>query len=161
MKIKLFSYCLLTGLLLGSCNDKVFQPTENGVIVRIQQKNENQPQLVRLQVVGEKLIHVSATPLGKFSKEKSLIAIPPEEQVPFTVLQSGDTISVSTQEVKASVLSSTGEVWFTDKNGKLILQENKGGGKHFIPIEIEGRKGYTIRQVFESPDNEAFYFPIV
>lgn len=157
MKIKLFSYCLLTGLLLGSCNDKVFQPTENGVIVRIQQKNENQPQLVRLQVVGEKLIHVSATPLGKFSKEKSLIAIPPEEQVPFTVLQSGDTISVSTQEVKASVLSSTGEVWFTDKNGKLILQENKGGGKHFIPIEIEGRKGYTIRQVFESPDNEAFY----
>lgn len=157
MKIKLFSYCLLTGLLLGSCNDKVFQPTENGVIVRIQQKNENQPQLVRLQVVGEKLIHVSATPLGKFSKEKSLIAIPPEEQVPFTVLQSGDTISVSTQEVKASVLSSTGEVWFTDKNGKLILQENKGGGKHFMPIEIEGRKGYTIRQVFESPDNEAFY----
>lgn len=157
MKIKLFSYCLLTGLLLGSCNDKVFQPTENGVIVRIQQKNENQPQLVRLQVVGEKLIHVSATPLGKFSKEKSLIAIPPEEQVPFTVLQSGDTISVSTQEVKASVLSSTGEVWFTDKNGKLILQENKGGGKHFTPIEIEGRKGYTIRQVFESPDNEAFY----
>lgn len=157
MKIKLFSYCLLTGLLLGSCNNKVFQPTENGVIVRIQQKNENQPQLVRLQVVGEKLIHVSATPLGKFSKEKSLIAIPPEEQVPFTVLQSGDTISVSTQEVKASVLSSTGEVWFTDKNGKLILQENKGGGKHFIPIEIEGRKGYTIRQVFESPDNEAFY----
>ena len=157
MKIKLFSYCLLTGLLLGSCNDKVFQPTENGVIVRIQQKNENQPQLVRLQVVGEKLIHVSATPLGKFSKEKSLIAIPPEEQVPFTVLQSGDTISVSTQEVKASVLSSTGEVWFTDKNGKLILQENKGGGKHFTPIGIEGRKGYTIRQVFESPDNEAFY----
>lgn len=157
MKIKLFSYCLLTGLLLDSCNDKVFQPTENGVIVRIQQKNENQPQLVRLQVVGEKLIHVSATPLGKFSKEKSLIAIPPEEQVPFTVLQSGDTISVSTQEVKASVLSSTGEVWFTDKNGKLILQENKGGGKHFTPIGIEGRKGYTIRQVFESPDNEAFY----
>lgn len=157
MKIKLFSYCLLTGLLLGSCNDKVFQPTENGVIVRIQQKNENQPQLVRLQVVGEKLIHVSATPLGEFSKEKSLIAIPPEEQVPFTVLQSGDTISVSTQEVKASVLSSTGEVWFTDKNGKLILQENKGGGKHFTPIGIEGRKGYTIRQVFESPDNEAFY----
>lgn len=157
MKIKLFSYCLLTGLLLGSCNNKVFQPTENGVIVRIQQKDENQPQLVRLQVVGEKLIHVSATPLEKFSNEKSLIVIPPEEQVPFTVLQSGDTISVSTQEVKASVLSSTGEVWFNDKNGNLVLQENKGGGKHFTPIEIAGRKGYTIRQVFESPDDEAFY----
>ena len=50
---------------------------------------------------------------------------------PFTVSQQGDTITVSTKEVKAFVLSSTGEVWFTDENGKMILQENKGGGKTF------------------------------
>ena len=39
----------------------------------------------------------------------------------------------------------------------MILQENKGGGKTFTPIEVEGTKGYTIRQVFKSPDDEAFY----
>lgn len=38
-------------------------------------------------------------------------------------MQNGDTITVSTEEVKASVLASTGEVWFADKDGKLILQE--------------------------------------
>ena len=38
----------------------------------------------------------------------------------------------------------------------MILQENKGGGKTFTPIEVEGTKGYSIRQVFESPDDEAF-----
>jgi len=32
-----------------------------------------------------------------------------------------------------------------------------GGGKSFIPIEVEGTKGYTLRQVFESLDDEAFY----
>lgn len=72
-------------------------------------------------------------------------------------MQNGDTIIVSTEEVKASVLASTGEVWFTDRNGELILQENKGGGKKFTPIEVEGTKGYTICQVFESPEDEAFY----
>ena len=72
-------------------------------------------------------------------------------------MQNGDTITVSTEEVKASVLASTGEVWFTDKNGELILQENKGGGKTFTPIEVEGTKGYTVCQVFESPEDEAFY----
>ena len=36
----------------------------------------------------------------------------------------------------------------------MILQENKGGGKTFTPIEVEGTKGYTIRQVFKSPDDE-------
>ena len=72
-------------------------------------------------------------------------------------MQNGDTITVSTEEVKASVLASTGEVWFADKDGKLILQENKGGGKTFTPIEVEGTKGYTVCQVFESPEDEAFY----
>ena len=72
-------------------------------------------------------------------------------------MQNGDTITVSTKEVKASVLASTGEVWFADKDGKLILQENKGGGKTFTPIEVEGTKGYTVCQVFESPEDEAFY----
>lgn len=157
MNMKNISYCLLAGLLFGACSGNVYEQTDNGVIVKVQQKGEQTPRLVRFQVMGDKLIHVSATPEGKFADSKSLIVVPQEKQTPFTVSQSGDTITVSTKEVKAYVLSSTGEVWFTDENGKLILQENKGGGKTFTPIEVEGTKGYSIRQVFESPDDEAFY----
>ena len=83
--------------------------------------------------------------------------IPQKEQTPFGVEQKGDTVTVVTSELRASVLASTGEVWFTDEEGNMILQENKGGGKTFTPIEVEGTKGYTIRQVFKSPDDEAFY----
>ena len=155
--MKNISYCLLAGLIFGSCSGKVYEQTDNGVIVKVQQKGGQDTRLVRFQVMGDKLIHVSATPESKFTDSKSLVVVPQEKQTPFTVSQQGDTITVSTKEVKAFVLSSTGEVWFTDENGKMILQENKGGGKTFTPIEVEGTKGYSIRQVFESPDDEAFY----
>lgn len=30
-------------------------------------------------------------------------------------------------------------------------------GRSFKPIEVQGTKAYTVRQVFQSPDDEAFY----
>ncbi len=156
MDMKNISYYLLACLLLGSCS-KIYEETDNGVIIKVQQKNDTDVQLVRLQVMGDKLVHVSATPESKFADAQSLVVIPQKEQTPFGVEQKGDTVTVVTSELRASVLASTGEVWFTDEEGNMILQENKGGGKTFTPIEVEGTKGYTIRQVFKSPDDEAFY----
>ena len=123
----------------------------------MQNPGNDNAKLIRLQVMGDKLIHVSATPEKKFSDDKSLIVIPQKEKTSFDVANNGDTVSISTNDINAYVLASTGELWFTDKNGKVILQENKGVGKTFTPIEIEGTKGYSIRQVFESPESEAFY----
>lgn len=157
MNMKNIPYCLLAGLFLVACSDKVYEQTDQGVIVHVTPQGEHAARLVRLQVMGDKLIHVSATPESSFADPKSLVVLPPAEQTPFSVEQRGDTVSVLTQALKASVLASTGEVWFTDEEGRLILQENKGGGKKFTPITVEGTHGYTIRQVFESPADEAFY----
>ena len=156
MNMKNISSCLLAGLLLGSCSG-VCEQTDNGVIVKVQQEGNTGVRLVRLEVMGDKLIHVSATPEGKFAESQSLVVVPQKERVPFNVIQQGDTVTVVTDDVRASVLASTGEVWFADEDGNMILRENKGGGKTFAPIEVEGTKGYTVRQVFESPDDEAFY----
>ena len=149
-------YCLLAvGMSFGCSN--VYEETDYGVIVKVKPKDETNAHLVRIEVMGDKLFHVSATKENKFADSKSLIIVPQTKKIPFTVKQQGDTVIVSTGKINASVLSSTGEVWFTNKKGEIILQENKGGGKTFIPIEIEGTKGYSIRQVFESPKDEAFY----
>lgn len=59
--MKNISYYLLACLLLGSCS-KIYEETDNGVIIKVQQKNDTDVQLVRLQVMGDKLVHVSATP---------------------------------------------------------------------------------------------------
>ena len=154
MKTKLF---LLSALLvLGACAD-VYKVTENGVSVKVQQPSEDGPTLVRLEVLGEKIIHMSATPERKFADPESLVIIPAKEKTGFAVEQNEDTITVSTSEIKANVLASTGEVWFTDMDGKVLLREDEGGGKSFSPIEVEGTRGYSFRQVFESPEDEAFY----
>ena len=148
---------LMSGLLLSSCSGSYFKTDGSGVTVKVQNVIDGGPRIVRLEVMGEKLIHVSATPERKFADQESLVIIPPAERTPFTVEQAGDTVSVATSAVKAYVLASTGEVWFTDPEGNVILEEQKGGGKCFEPIEVEGTHGYTFRQVFESPEDEAFY----
>ena len=96
MKTKLF---LLSALLvLGSCAD-VCKENENGVTVKVQQPSEDGPKLVRLEVIGEKLIHVSATPDRKFADPESLVIIPAKEKTGFAVEQNGDTVVVSTSEI--------------------------------------------------------------
>ena len=61
MNMKNIFYCLLPGLLLGACSNKVYEKTGDSVIVKVQHKETGGPRLVRLQVMGDKLIHVSAT----------------------------------------------------------------------------------------------------
>ena len=143
-------------LALNACSG-VFKQDGNSVTVKVQNPAENGPVLVRLEVMGEKIIHVSATPDKKFADPQSLIILPVQEQTPYTVAQNGDTVTVATASVAANVLASTGEVWFTDENGDMILREEAGGGKSFEPIEVEGTHGYSFRQVFDSPEDEAFY----
>ena len=61
MNMKNIFYCLLPGLLFGACSNKVYEETGDSVIVKVQQKEIGGPRLVRLQVMGDKLIRVSAT----------------------------------------------------------------------------------------------------
>ena len=110
-----------------------------------------------LQVINEKIIRVSATPEKNFSTEKSLMIVPQDKKADFIVEEKDNLIALHTDSLQVTVDKTTGEVVFMNKNGEIILQENAGGGKSFSPIEVEGTKGYTVRQVFESPDDEAFY----
>ena len=55
----------------------------------------------------------------------------------------------------AIVSKATGEVRFTDASGNLILAEDER--QEFPAYRSAGTKAYTVRQVFQSPDDEAFY----
>ncbi|MDL2291786.1 DUF5110 domain-containing protein, partial [Bacteroides sp. OttesenSCG-928-F21] len=131
---------------------------QDGIVVTLQQEKPTDVKRVRLQVINDKIVHVSATPEKHFSTEKSLIIVPQtEKQTPFTVEEKDSAFVLKTAALQATVHKHTGEVVFADLNGNSLLRENEGGGKTFTPVTVEGTKGYTTRQVFESPDNEAFY----
>ena len=100
MNMKSMYYCLFAGLLLGACSDNVYEMTDNGVIVKVQNPGNDNAKLIRLQVMGDKLIHVSATPEKRFSDDKSLIVIPQKEKTSFDVANNGDTVSISTTKTE-------------------------------------------------------------
>lgn len=133
-----------------------FQKTADGIIVYPQQKGT--VQMVQLKVVNNKIIQVKATPESQFSTEKSLIAAKPYDTVAkWSVDETTDSVFVRTTELKAAVSKKTGEISFADKTGKRLLRESRGDARQFTPIVVEGTKGYTMSQKFESPADEAFY----
>ncbi|HUV01363.1 MAG TPA: TIM-barrel domain-containing protein [Bacteroidales bacterium] len=145
-------------LLFISCSQTTWEKTDNGVVVRLNSKNTGVPKLMKLEVITDEIIHVIAAPVNKLSDEKSLCVIDGSSTFPdFAVRQVIDTLILSTSGLKAKVLLASGQILFCDENDRIILKERHGGGKSFAPVSVEGMNGFSTGQIFESPDNEAFY----
>lgn len=140
---------------LISCSPS-WEKTTDGIVVKLDSKDSQATKAVRLQVITPEIIRVTATPKA-FSTEESLVVQKLPQVSDWTVREEGDQIVLETASLKAYVSSVSGEVQFTDKEGNIILKENKGGGKSFKAITVDGTSGYEIGQVFESPADEAFY----
>lgn len=131
------------------------QQTSRGIIVS--PSGGKNYSTVRIEVMGDKLIHVSATPDNKFSDTGSLVVLPSLPKVPFTVSEKNDSVMVKTSKVITAVSLKTGAVRFKDLNDMTILSEDPAG-RSFSPIEVEGTKGYSVMQKFlPAGKDEAYY----
>ncbi len=147
----------LVASLVG-CNSLPFQKTPDSIIVTLKHTPDNAVKTIRLQVINNNIIHVTASPIQKLDVDQSLIAnFKQTQKTGWKVNKEGDNLVLQTATMKAFVSLITGEVYFADLKGKMILQELQGGGKYFRPINIDGDKGYNMRQIFESPSDEAIY----
>ena len=152
--IVLFSFLVSLTVYSGT----TYRKNVDGIQISLNQKSTAAVKIIRLQVITDDIIRVSATPAGQLPPTNSLITTyATTQQKGWTATQSGEYVILKTATTKAIVSTKTGEIKFTDLSGKTILQEQKNGGKTFIPITVEGKSGYTFRQVFESPADEAFY----
>lgn len=156
-KICLIVVATFVVFTLSSCKSS-YEKINDGVIVSVQSTGTNSTKKVKLQVVTDDIIHVQATPKDDFSNKKSLItAFDKTKTDGWDVIEQDGNIILKTSTTVATVSLTTGEVTFSDINGNPILTENKGGGKTYQNIEVEGKKAYTLQQIFESPADEAFY----
>ena len=147
-------------LLLGLAVLMMLQGCQSGYSVKGNQvviPVEGDAAQVRLQVLGEKIIRVSATPDRKFHDRKSLVVLPIKEKTPFQVTSEDGQVKVSTSALTAIVDQATGMLSFLDADGRELLSSVNGGKMSFTPIEVEGKKAYSTRVVFDSPADEAFY----
>lgn len=145
----------LIPLIMAACSQQVYETTSTGIVVHLDK--DAQAKTVKLDVVTDQIVRVRASADGNFSKAKSL-AVPDTlaYQAKFEVEKTNGTVKLKTAKLTVAVDTQTGEVVFSDANGQPILSENKGGGKWFQKSEQE-QGVYQMRQVFQSPSDEAFY----
>ena len=148
---------LVAAMLFAACSAPQYQLTGDGIIVNLGQKDKSETNKIRVQVITDEIIRVSATPDKNFTKDSSLIIVPGIQTVPFEVEDAGDSIMLKTARLAVAVSKFDGGIKFKQPNGGVILAEKPGGGRTFSPVMVEGTKGFAVRQLFESPDDEAFY----
>jgi alpha-D-xyloside xylohydrolase len=157
MKHSLFGV-IFSVLLFAGCRSWLYDQRSDGIVVTLPARESNAARAIRLQVINDDIIRVSITPDKHFPETKSLMAVYEQTQTGgWSVQKQNDRIALQTATVTATVSLVTGKVSFSDNDGNLLLAENKGGGTSFSPIEVDGQKAYSLQQIFESPDDEAFY----
>jgi len=152
-----FALPLLLALFCG-CNNTLYRKTDDGIRISLTQSRNTDTKSIRLQVITDDIIRVSASPDRLLQDPKSLItAYENTKKEGWNAVQNGDKIQLTTAHLKVTVSMRTGEICFADSTGKVLLKEKIGGGKKFSPITIDGTTAWTFRQEFESPADEAFY----
>ncbi|MCD7710824.1 MAG: DUF5110 domain-containing protein [Porphyromonadaceae bacterium] len=137
---------------------KSYKRTSDGLLLTLTPSADTLPTKVRLQVIDERIIRVTAIPRGNFPTTKSLSVLPQTTgTTPFTVQESADSLTLATAAVRLSVNKSTGALTFADADGNIRLQERVGGGTTFRPITVDGVSAYSYRVQFDSPADESFY----
>lgn len=148
-------YILLIAIVLfSSCKTKI-QKTSDALIIHTE---DSVTKSVRIHVVNENIIHVSASPEKNIPDFNSLVVDQNQNSfTDWTYKKDNDQVTVSTKNIIAEVSLKTGEIVFKDSTGTIKLKEKTGGGKSFNPVTIDEKPFYSVRQIFESPADEAFY----
>jgi alpha-D-xyloside xylohydrolase len=113
---------------------------------------------VRVQLVDDHIVRVSADRDGDFQRSRSLMRVSGDGPGADFVLDRTATgaVSIKASGIAVEVDAQDGHVSFFDGTGKPLVQE-VAGGRSFTPFEAEGRKLESVRQRFVSPDDESFY----
>ena len=169
-KTFLFSAMLVMGC--NTMNAAGFRHEGKYMVVQLEDHQNFGPNLVRLEVVNDKIIRVQATAEQSFRDKKSLIIVPSSGKgLDYAVTEKDHQLTIITKALKVVLNEKTGRIVFYDLNGKELLSEVVNGGKTFKPFTVPDREigvdiakvpeaqkhGWSWRALFNSPDNEAFY----
>ena len=145
----------LSWLLMG-CSYQNWRTDDEGVI--LYPKNDLESgRAIRLEPYSDGVVRVMVSPADTFSTRPSLMVLPRTQKVDFNVVDEGKDLLLTTSRVKVRVDKKSGTVRFYNAGDSLLLAEKNGVSRTFQPMEVEGDKAYSVRQVFESPNDEAFY----
>lgn len=148
---------LLLFLACVSCQQPSgFTKLDDGIVVTIKKPQTGGAKKVRLQVITNTIINVTACTGDSFSTRPSLMVLPKKRNPVWELVQEGDQLILQTADLRAIVSQTSGDVSFTDPSGKIILKEMPAG-RSFTPNKQDAQPSLTLSQTFASPAGEAWY----
>ncbi|WP_205503652.1 TIM-barrel domain-containing protein [Rufibacter psychrotolerans] len=160
MKIRnVLCFALVAGLFsFKRPADKSYQKLADGVVVKVAKPTAGSPQMVKVRVLADNIVQVSASPVEKFSEEPSLMVL--ENKNPNAHWQFQERkgkLVVSTKALRVEIGPENGAVAFFDQSGKQLLQENTQGQPAFAPVTLGTTQSYRLQKAFNVAPDEAFY----
>lgn len=142
-------------LILVACSGGNFVKSHSGIQVQVVKNTDTTT--IQLEVVTPDIIHVKAFPGSVVNEKRSLVVLDSiAANTEWTIEEAKGKVGLKTEKVTAWVDLSSGGVSFSDASGRTKLAEWSDGGRMFLKNDREPRLK-TIRQIFESPDDEALY----
>jgi alpha-D-xyloside xylohydrolase len=140
-------------LVVGCATDHRYRQVADGVVVS---PDGGPAKRVRLQVLSERIIHVTATPGESLELPASLMVTKSSRpNIKFELKQHDDKLVVMTPQASAEISLKTGVISFADAEHRTVLTERNRGVLQ--PVKIDGKDFYTVQQQFNPGTDEAFY----
>ena len=113
--------------------------------------------IMRIEVCGDRTVHVIASPTSEIPKPKVPVVIQPCKAQTIRVTSNKTEVKMSTEVLTVTVDQRTAAVSFSRKDGTPLLAESKEGGKAFDVPSLFEAKTWQVQQSFSSPPDEALY----
>ena len=110
---------------------------------------------VRLQVYGDDIIRVTASPSATIDAADSLMVTAKPRATGFTITTAAGRAVLKTAKVAATVDLANGNVSFRDTSGRVVLTESAPAS--FTPVSIEGQRFQAISQQWNRGTDEGLY----
>jgi alpha-D-xyloside xylohydrolase len=160
MKLRLLLLSVLSTFLFNAvlAETPAYITTPTGVIIYTDSLVTGSSRAVKLEVIADNIIRVTAAPGKEFASAQSLItAYSKKPGLSWNVIPSKGSLTLKTKSLTAIVDLKTGAVSFRDANGKKIVAEKQLLGRSFEPAVIDGKRSYTLTQTFQSTPDDAWY----
>lgn len=151
------TFSLFIFSLMISCS--TYQKDLNGVTVKIKNPGIDGVKTIRIEVIDKDIIHVQTSAVSGIPATKSLMVDPDlkKQNVDWKITEKDKLLILSTSKVKVEINTINGKVNFLDAENNVILSESQDVDATLKPYEMEGQTYYKLQEVFDSPDDEAFY----
>ena len=122
----------------------------DGAALEASDKNNG---IIRIEAVSDSIIHISAAK-SKLPKNESLCVIPYQKRGNVNFSKGKGASILSTDALTVTLDHKNLTVTVADKEGNILLQEER---RSFERITAGDDEGWSVAEVFTSPDDEAFY----